>query len=72
MMRPMRRPRTPDLAEWDEIWISEEAIGELMHITPVNDLVAHELDPDCVCGPYWEDLGKGNFLVAHHALDGRP
>lgn len=61
----------PDLTLWDETWVHEGGVGDLMHITPVNDLVAHEFDPDCICGPYWEDMGKGNFLVAHHPLDKR-
>lgn len=57
--------------EWDQIW-TEELFGDLMHIVPVDDLIAHELDWDCICGPYREHLGKGSFLVAHHALDRRP
>lgn len=61
-----------DPAAWDTSWVSEPGIGELMHIVPVDDAVAHERDPACICGPYWEDLGKGDFLVAHHALDKRP
>lgn len=61
----------PDLHEWDEVWVDDPEIGELMHIVPVNDFIAHELEPDCICGPYWEDLGRGHFLIAHYPLDKR-
>lgn len=66
----MRSPLTPP-DTWEITWVTEVDIGDLMHIVPVDDLIGHENDPDCVCGPYWEDLGRGDFLVAHHALDKR-
>lgn len=61
----------PDLSQWDEVWIEQDH-GNEMHLVPVDDLIGHELDSECICGPYWEDLGKGDFLVAHHPLDKRP
>lgn len=55
---------------WDTTWKLHDERDE-MHIVPVDDLVAHELENDCVCGPYIEFLGGQDFLVAHEALDGR-
>lgn len=59
------------ILDWDTLW---RLFGERdeMHVVPVDDLVAHELENDCVCGPYIEFLGGQDFLVAHEALDGRP
>ena len=57
--------------QWDQLWVAEGKY-EMMHIIPVDDLVAHETVHDCVCGPYREYLGKDSFLIAHHALDRRP
>ena len=45
------------------------------HVVPVGDLVAHELDAGCVCGPDVELVrrvsGGDGWLLVHHALDGR-
>lgn len=46
-----------------------------VHVTPVDDLIAHTDSDDCICGPGLEllDTPAGDvWLVAHHALDGRP
>lgn len=51
--------------------------GEV-HIVPLEDDVAHELDPECVCGPHTEYVhpDTGDYhdhpMHSHHALDGRP
>lgn len=53
-------------------------LGVGLHILPMNDLIAHESRPDCVCGPevtHQENYDDGtfvNFRFQHHALDGRP
>lgn len=62
---------TPELDQWEETWVTDAEIGDLMHVVPVADLIGHELEPDCACGPYWEDLGRGDFLIAHYPLDPR-
>lgn len=54
---------------WQIDWLNGDTD---MHITPPDDLVGHELDPECVCGPYVEDLGGGDTLYQHQPLDGRP
>lgn len=40
-----------------------------------NDLIAHEIDENCVCGPTPEavkrDDGSVGWLYVHHSLDGR-
>lgn len=47
-----------------------------MHVFPLDDVVAHELDGDgCACGPdlepVFEEDGSVSWLVSHHSLDGR-
>lgn len=59
------------LEVWDSVWVMHDD-GDTLHITPPDDAVGHELAEDCVCGPLLEDLGGGDKLVAHEALDGRP
>lgn len=43
---------------------------------PSGDLIEHDLDEDCVCGPRIEpvkrDDGSIGWVYIHHALDGRP
>lgn len=42
------------------------------HVRPIDDLVEHSFDADCVCGPRIdEDEETGNIVVVHHSLDGR-
>lgn len=42
------------------------------HVRPVDDLVEHTFDADCICGPRVEtDEDTGNYVVVHHSLDGR-
>lgn len=52
-----------------------EPSGYSMHITPTADLVEHELNEDCLCGPQTEGIkrtdGTIGWLYTHHALDGR-
>lgn len=40
------------------------------HVVPCGDLIEHDSDDDCVCGP---DLKfcDGGYIVVHHSLDGR-
>lgn len=45
-----------------------------VHIRPRNDLMWHDLDDDCPCGPQSQYLDVGTdcrWLILHHALDGR-
>lgn len=52
--------------------------GPERHIVPRDDLIAHDDDAECVCGP--DELGPATmpgrdgvrWTVVHHALDGRP
>lgn len=41
-----------------------------IHIRPRADLVKHDLNLGCLCGPKVETY-KGWEFVTHHALDGR-
>lgn len=40
------------------------------HVTPTDDLVEHEQDEDCVCGPEAK-LEPGGVIYVHHSLDNR-
>lgn len=55
---------------WEYVWVCHDN-GDRFHFLPPGDLVEHERTTRCVCGPYLEDIGGGDFLVAHAALDGR-
>lgn len=48
---------------------------EPQHVYPLNDLVAHEMSADCLCGPKLvaDDIGEywPRLIVVHHSLDGR-
>lgn len=62
--------KLPVSAEWEQVTVAAD-VGDCTHLIPVDDLVGHELDPDCVCGPYWQPV-TGGYLVAHWPLDRRP
>lgn len=40
------------------------------HVTPIGDLIEHEQDEDCPCGPEVEFV-TGSSVYIHHSLDGR-
>ncbi len=40
-----------------------------VHVVPIDDLVAHDLNDSCVCGPTPDPLEPR--LSVHHSLDGR-
>jgi hypothetical protein len=48
-------------------------------VVPVDDVIEHELGPDCVCGPEIEHIRPedatcsrpGGYMTTHHSLDGR-
>lgn len=52
---------------WNQTWTSND-FCDMLHITPLDDAVEHELDWDCLCGPYRCQLEGADFLVAHHPL----
>jgi hypothetical protein len=41
-----------------------------LDVTPVGDLIEHDLSDDCVCGPD-VNFVEGGTVVVHHSLDGR-
>jgi hypothetical protein len=55
-------------------WGCYEAAGAV-HVAPMMDLLDHELDEDCACGPTPECLtgrdGQDSWMFTHHSLDGR-
>lgn len=46
-----------------------------LHVVPVADLIDHDHNDECVCGPTSEpvkrDDGSVAWLVIHNSLDGR-
>ncbi len=55
--------------------LTDKPVEGPLHVYPLRDLVAHELDDDCPCGPRAEPAERGDgslgFVMVHHALDGR-
>lgn len=56
-------------------WRCTQVEEGVVHVTPVGDLVPHQLDDDCVCGPRVEirqsQDGPDGHLHVHPSLDGR-
>lgn len=46
-----------------------------IHVLPVADLIQHDTDDDCPCGPRAEPVGRADgsmeWVAVHHSLDGR-
>lgn len=45
------------------------------HVLPAADLIAHETNDDCPCGPTTAPVGRADgsvgWVVIHYSLDGR-
>lgn len=54
---------------WECIW----QVGDV-HIWPLNDLIAHEIDCPClpITEPVADENGTISWLIIHNAWDGRP
>lgn len=58
-------------------WRVDRPLRGRIQVLPVDDLVEHELEEGCVCGPTLELLpgvglaGGEEWALVHHALDGR-
>ena len=48
---------------------------DALHVHPLGDLIEHQMDDGCPCGPEQQpvrrDDGSVGWLTVHHALDGR-
>lgn len=49
---------------------------DVLHVLPVNDLIAHEdVGDECPCGPRTEVVkrhdGSVGWVIIHHSLDAR-
>lgn len=46
-----------------------------VHVVPIGDLVEHDADDECICGPTVEAVfredGSNGWVAIHHSLDGR-
>ncbi len=49
--------------------------SDSIHVVPVGDLMDHDIDGDCLCGPRLEPIkrldGSVAWMHVHHSLDGR-
>ena len=56
-------------------WLCAGDPQDEQHVVPINDLIAHRLTDNCVCGPTTEavkrDDGSVGWVITHHSLDGR-
>lgn len=64
------------LLGWRTVEVDEGEVDEgVVHVVPRADLVPHQLDDDCVCGPRFElvvnEGGPDGHMHVHHSLDGR-
>ena len=50
-------------------------MSDTLHIHPLGDLIEHQMDDGCPCGPLQKPVkshdGSVSWLVVHHSLDGR-
>jgi len=41
------------------------------HIIPLRDVILHDPNDDCICGPHGEHTRYGAWIYVHHSLDDR-
>lgn len=50
-------------------------MSDVVHVIPLDDLIVHDENDECPCGPTTEpvqrDDGSFGWTVLHHSLDGR-
>jgi hypothetical protein len=56
---------------WKQI-DTEDDRGKVTHIIPVDDLIDHDIDRACVCGPSTDRSRSGTPVFSHWPLDRRP
>ena len=46
----------------------------IVHVYPINDVIEHDIEEglNCQCNPEIEINSRGEALIIHSALDGRP
>lgn len=56
-------------------WAVHQTRAGEAHVLPLDDLIVHDADGNCPCGPTRrpERLGDGSqgWVITHHSLDGR-
>ena len=54
---------------------SECSRADILHVIPLDDLIVHTDDDECLCGPRTEAVfradGSNGWLIVHNSLDGR-
>lgn len=65
-MRCAHSARRGDLVSWEVYDLAT------VHVVPEqgSDMVMHDLDTDCICGPS-VDFSESRPIATHHSLDGR-
>lgn len=57
------------------LWRNSSMDEGPLHVYPLNDLIEHEIDRDCICGPECvpmkHDDGGIEYVYVHHSLDNR-
>lgn len=57
------------------MWGYTEPEDGRVQVFPIDDLIEHDLDDDCVCVPRETlvhcDDGSDGWVITHHSLDGR-
>jgi hypothetical protein len=65
--------RRPVRGRWEVTATTETA--DVVHVRPLADLIEHDLDDDCPCGPTAELVPRADesdgWMYTHHSLDGR-
>lgn len=54
--------------------MTHERSGNRIHVMPIDDLIEHEDNEDCVCQPtpsLVPAAGGDGWVITHHSLDGR-
>jgi hypothetical protein len=53
----------------ERAWSASDVAWRVTHVLPLEDVVAHELGTECVCGPWVEAVGDVPWeMVKHHVL----
>lgn len=75
LIRAARWIASTDLHTIDDDEEDEVTVDDDVHVVPRNDLIDHDTDEDCVCGPTPEPVfrpdGSNSWVYRHHSLDAR-
>lgn len=55
---------------WEQIDTLDDD-GPVTHVVPVDDLIEHDIETACVCGPQVDRSKSGILVFSHWPLDSR-